>query len=150
MRGQSMSGKLFRAKPMAAKLLCGVALIGFFLAAIPVAAHHSVAAEYDQKKPVKVRGVVTSMLWANPHAWIYLDVKEPDGQISHWGFELGGLNVLYRQGWRKEDLPPGTEIIVQGFLSKSDPHTGNSQSITLPDGRQLFAGPPPTKLDTGH
>ena len=134
---------------MRGKLFCGIAAISLFLAGVPAAAHHSIAAEFDHNKPVKVRGVVTSMLWSNPHAWLYLDVKDPDGKVSQWSFELSGLNVLYRQGWRKEDLPAGTELIVEGFLSKTNPHVGNSQSITLPDGRRLFSGPPPPKGETG-
>jgi len=88
------------------------------------------------------------MLWSNPHAWLYLDVKDADGKVYNWGFELNGLNVLYRQGWRKSDLPVGTEVIVEGFLSKTNPHVGNSQSITSPDGRQLFSGAPPSKAET--
>ena len=123
---------------------CGAALIGVLLAVGPAAAHHSFAAEFDEKKPVKVRGIVTSMRWSNPHGWLYVDVKDADGNVAHWSFELGGLNGLYRQGWRKEDLLPGTEIIVDGFLSRTDPHVANSQSITLPDGRRLFAGSPTT------
>jgi hypothetical protein len=134
---------------MRAKLFCGAAAISMLLAALPAAAHHSIAAEFDQNKPVKMRGVVTSMQWSNPHGWLYLDVKDADGTVAHWGFELAGLNVLYRQGWRKEDLPAGTELIVEGFLSKTNPRLGNSQSITLPDGRRLFSGPPPTKGESG-
>ena len=135
---------------MKGKLFCGLAAISLFLAAVPAAAHHSIAAEFDRNKPVKVRGVVTSMMWSNPHAWLYLDVKDPDGTVSHWGFELNGLNALYRQGWRKADLPAGTELTVEGFLSKTNPHVGNSQSITLPDGHKLFSGPPPSKVETGR
>jgi hypothetical protein len=135
---------------MRSKLFCGAAVISLLLAGVPADAHHSIAAEYDQNKPVKVRGVVTSMRWANPHAWLYLDVNDPDGKVSHWGFELGGLNALYRQGWRKENLPVGAEIIVEGFLSKTDPHVGNSQSITLPNGQQLLSGTAPAKGETGR
>ena len=132
---------------MKRKLFFGTAAISLFLAGVPAAAHHSIAAEFDQNKPVKVRGVVTSMLWSNPHAWLYLDVKETDGKVAHWSFELGGLNALYRLGWRKDDLPAGTELIVDGFLSKTNPHVGNSRSITLQDGRLLFSGP---KEETGR
>ena len=130
---------------MKGKLVYGVAAISLLLAEVPAIAHHSFAAEFDENKPVKVEGVVTSMRWSNPHAWLYLDVKDPDGKVAHWSFELGGLNGLDRQGWRKEDLLAGTDVIVDGFLSRTDAHVGNSQSITLPDGRKLFAGSAPPK-----
>src|SRR5262249_59406839 len=113
--------------------------------AVSAVAHHSIAAEFDQNKPVKVRGVVTSVLWSNPHAWLYLDAKEADGSVSHWSFELNGLNVLYRQGWRKDSLPAGTEIVVDAFQSKTAQHGGKTRSGTPAGGRPLFFGPPPTK-----
>jgi hypothetical protein len=127
---------------MRGNLACAFAVIGLLLTAIPVGAHHSFAAEYDKNKPVTIKGVVTSMKWSNPHAWLYVDVKDADGTIAHWSFELGGVNGLYRQGWRKEDLQAGTALAVEGFLSRTDPHVGNSQNITLPDGRRLFSGSP--------
>ena len=130
---------------MKGKSVCSGVAIGLWLAAIPATAHHSFAAEFDENKPVNVEGVVTSMRWSNPHAWLYLDVKNPDGSVAHWSFELGGLNGLYRQGWRKEDLLAGADVIVDGFLSRTDPHVGNSQSVTLADGRKLFAGSPPPR-----
>jgi hypothetical protein len=127
---------------MRGSLACTFAVIGLFSRAIPVGAHHSFAAEYDKNKPVTIKGVVTSMKWSNPHAWLYVDVKDADGTTAHWSFELGGVNGLYRQGWRKEDLQPGTALTVEGFLSRTDPHVGNSQNIMLPDGRRLFSGSP--------
>jgi hypothetical protein len=131
-------------------LFCGAVALCISLTAGSAVAHHSIAAEFDQNKPVKVHGVVTSVLWSNPHAWLYLDAKESDGTVTHWSFELNGLNVLYRQGWRKDALPAGTELVVDAFLSKTSPHVGNTRAVTLADGRQLFSGPAPTKDATAR
>ena len=122
-----------------AALAC--ALLGA-AAARSAAAHHSFTAEFDANAPVTLHGTITKLEWINPHSWLHVDVKNPDGTTAHWSFELGGVNGLYRQGWRKEDLQPGTELTVEGFLSRTDAHVGNSQNITFPDGRRLFAGSP--------
>ena len=109
------------------------------LAGASAVAHHSFAAEYDDKKPVKLTGKVTSMKWANPHAWIYLDVTT-DGKVVNWSLETGGANALFRRGWRKEDLPQGTELVVDGWHARNGSPTANARSITFKDGRRLFAG----------
>ena len=103
-------------------------------------AHHSFAAEFDEQKPIKLAGKVTAMKWSNPHAWIYVDVVGADGKVTNWGFETGGVNALYRRGWRKDDLPPGTQIVIDGWLARNGTSTANAFSITFPDGRRLFAG----------
>jgi hypothetical protein len=106
---------------------------------VPTVAHHSFAAEYDEKKPLKLSGKVTSMKWSNPHAWIYLDV-ETDGKVVNWALETGGANALFRRGWRKDDLPAGTAIMIEGWQARNGTPTANARSITFPDGRRLFAG----------
>ena len=109
-------------------------------AAVPVIAHHSFAAEFDAKKPVKLRGTVTKMEWINPHSWIHIDVKTPDGKVESWMVEGGAPNALLRRGWNKNSLLPGTEILVEGFQAKDGAMRANGRDITFPDGKKLFVG----------
>ena len=110
------------------------------LTAVSAAAHHSFSAEYDDKKPLKLTGALTAMKWSNPHAWIYVDVKEKNGKVVNWAFETGGANALYRRGWRKEDLAVGTVVTIEAFQARNGTPTANAQSILMPDGKRLFAG----------
>ncbi len=118
-------------------LAAGFVLIG---ASVPLAAHHSFAAEYDQNKPVTVTGEVIRLEWTNPHARVVVDAKDEKGKIVHWDFELGPPTVLMRRGWSRNSLKPGDKVTVAGFLSKEEPHIANARSVTLADGRQVFAG----------
>ena len=126
-----------RARPAIAVAAVGVLLV---LAAVPAWAHHAFAAEFDAKLPVKFRAVVTRMEWTNPHVWIHVDVKQPDGTVEKWSIEAGTPNVLFRRGFTKQALLPGTEIIVDGYRSKDGSRRANGRDLTLPDGRTLFLG----------
>ena len=103
-------------------------------------AHHAFASEFDAKRPVTFTGTVSKMLWVNPHAWIYVDVKKPDGTMEEWMVEAGTPNTLLRRGFTKQSLLPGTVIKVDGYQSKDGSRRANGRDLTLPDGRTLFLG----------
>src|SRR5205809_7505753 len=127
---------------MRTKLAVAIAVCGLFLsvAAAPLPAHHAFAAEFDANKPVKFKGTVTKMEWTNPHVWIHLDVKQPDGSVEKWSVEAGTPNVLFRRGFTKQALLPGIEIVVDGYRAKDGTRRANGRYLTLPDGRTLFLG----------
>ena len=116
----------------------GISLV--VLGTAQVFAHHAFAAEFDANRPVLLTGTVTKMEWVNPHSWIHLDVKKPDGTVEKWMVEGGTPNTLLRRGLRKQDLPTGTVIKVEGFRAKDGELRANGRNLTLPDGRALFFG----------
>jgi hypothetical protein len=108
------------------------------------AAHHAFSAEFDIDKPIELTGTVTQMKWSNPHTWIYIDVVGDDGSVVNWALETPrAANMLIRNGWRREDLPVGRVITVQGWQARNDSPTANIRSVVLEDGRRLFAGAGP-------
>jgi hypothetical protein len=105
-----------------------------------VSAHHSFSAEFDGDKPISLTGKVTDMKWANPHAWIYIDVEDAKGNVVNWALETRAANGLIRRGWRKDDLPAGTVLNVEGWQARNGSPTANISSVTFTDGRRLFTG----------
>jgi Family of unknown function (DUF6152) len=125
---------------MRAKLLVVVMSVGMLPASMPVWAHHAFSAEFDATRPVKLRGTVTQWELVNPHSWIHIDVKNEDGTVSNWMIEGGSPNALLRNGFTKNSLPPGTEIVVDGYQAKDRGNLAVGKNITFPDGRRMLLG----------
>lgn len=116
-----------------------VAVLGF-AAGLPLAAHHSFAAEFDGSKAVRLRGTLTKIEWTNPHSYFYVDVKDDKGNIVNWGCEAASPGALSRRGFKKGDVKLGDNVIVDGYLAKDGSHLIDARRVTLPDGRVVSGG----------
>jgi hypothetical protein len=127
---------------MHAKLVSVVAGLALFLVltAASLSAHHAFAAEFDASKPLTMTGTVTKMEWLNPHVWLHMDVKLPNGAVENWAFEAGTPNVLFRRGFTRKSLLPGTVIVIDGYRAKDGSRRANGRDITFEDGKKLFMG----------
>ena len=125
---------------MQTRLFLAAAGILILAIAAPVVAHHAFTSEFDGTKPVTLKGTVTKMEWINPHAWLHIDVKGPDGKVVAWMIEGGAPNALLRRGWNKNSVPPGTQVTVVGFRAKDGSNRANGREATLANGQKLFLG----------
>ena len=107
---------------------------------VPLLAHHAFGGEFDANRPVLLKGTITKVELVNPHAWIHLDVKGPDGTVQTWMIEGGPPNALLRRGFTKESMPVGSELIIDGYQAKDGSKRANGRDVTFADGRKLFLG----------
>jgi hypothetical protein len=127
---------------MRVKVAAGIVVLGLCFAGsvARVAAHHAFAAEFDANKPIQFTGTIVKMEWLNPHVWLHMEVKRPDGGTEVWAFEAGTPNVLFRRGFTKQSLAVGTVVKVDGYQAKDGTRRGNGRDLTFQDGKKLFMG----------
>ena len=125
---------------MRAHFAAAAAGICLVCSAVPLLAHHSFEAEYDATKKITISGTVTKVEWMNPHARFYVDVKDNNGKVTNWNFELGAIPVLLKQGWKKSSLKVGDQVTVDASRAKDGSNSASAQKVLLPDGRRVFGG----------
>jgi len=126
------------------KRLVAIVLCVGISVTVPLLSHHAFSSEFDANKPVKLKGTVSRIEWINPHTWIHVDVKEPDGKITKWMVEGGSPNALIRRGVTSQLLKVGMEVMVDGYQAKDGSSRANGRDITLADGRKLSVSSPGT------
>lgn len=127
------------------KFLSTAATVTAILAAVaasPALAHHSFSAEFDGTKLIELKGTVTKIEWANPHVYFYLDVKDDKGATANWGCETASPGSLHRQGWSRDSLKVGDQVIIDGYPARDGSKLADARRVTLPDGRRIFGGTP--------
>ena len=122
------------------KWLVPVCAAAVLVSAAAASAHHSFAAEFDANAPVVLKGTITKMEWINPHSWIHIDVKNPDGTVTEWMVEGGTPNTLFRRGFSRDSVKAGMEITVEGYRAKNGANRANGRDLILKDGKRLFMG----------
>ena len=125
------------------RLLAAAALA--FALSSTASAHHSFAAQYDSQKPVEMRGTVTKVEWTNPHARVYIDVKDDTGQVANWNFEMASPNILVRNGWKQNTVKVGDQIKVSGYLARKGEHMGIAGAVADANGKPIFESNPDIK-----
>jgi hypothetical protein len=123
-------------------------MVSLLVATRPLLAHHSFAAEFDDKQPLKLTGTLTKVEWANPHIWFYVDVKNPDGSVTNWALSGGAPGQLMRRGITKNLLVVGSTVNVEGFRAKDGSNNGFGSKVTYPDGRNVFTATPQDQQTT--